>query len=512
MPTEWADHAIACVYAVLMPHDRRKALGAYFTPPHLVDHLLRRMSAHGLDIAHNRIRDPSAGGAAFLVPVARRMVAAWRAEGLPERTIMTWLRRRLLGIELDKGLAAVANALLRKMLRQEFAFKATATDGLFIVQQADALSSRFAAWRTDHEIGNPPYRRLPSRLNAVMQKRFADIASGRLNLYTIFMRRALAEVPPGGLVGHVVPASFLGGPEFSAFRKRLLELAEVLVVDLIDQRSNVFVDATQDACFVVLRRRARETKNEPCWASSGVLHGNGHFATAEQMWLAADGSPWHLPGEEGAFKARLADWGYRASVGYLVPHRQADRMHEDPGVGRVPLIWAKAIGQDGSFDHSRGLTAKRGGWVSVPPHAAYVIRDPCVVVQRTSSRDQRQRVVAAAVPDTFLRQHGGLVGENHVILLVRTQPDAPPPEALADVLNQPRVSMAINRVCGSASIPVGAIAGLRLPPPHKLPDDALGNASDGQTICRPEFGQADCSAQGGVGVGSVMPGPVSTPN
>ena len=465
MPREWADHAIACIYAVLMPHDRRKALGAYFTPPHLVDHLLRRMSAFGLDIARHRIRDPSAGGAAFLVPVARRMVAAWQAEGIPERTIVTWLTRRLLGTELDNGLAAIANALLKKMLREEFAFKSAAIDDLLIVQQADALSLRFAAWRTDHEIGNPPYRRLPSQANAFMQKRFADIASGRLNLYTIFMRRALAEVPPGGLVGHVVPASFLGGPEFSAFRRRLLELSEILVIDLIDQRSNVFIDATQDACFVVLRRRDRETKNEPCWASSGVLHGNGHFTAAEPMWLAADGSPWHLPGGKETFQACLADWGYRAAVGYLVPHRQADRMHQEPGAGRMPLIWAKAIGQDGSFDHSRGLTPKRGGWVSVPPDAAYVVRDPCVVVQRTSSRDQRQRVVAAAIPDAFLHQHGGVVGENHIILLVQTRPNAATPEALAAALNHPHVSMAINRVCGSASIPVGAIAALGLPPP-----------------------------------------------
>lgn len=62
LSSEWADHAIANVYAILMPHSRRKTLGAYFTPPHLVNHLLRRMTDLGLDIAHHRIRDPAAGG------------------------------------------------------------------------------------------------------------------------------------------------------------------------------------------------------------------------------------------------------------------------------------------------------------------------------------------------------------------------------------------------------------------------------------------------------------------
>jgi adenine-specific DNA-methyltransferase len=78
-------------------------------------------------------------------------------------------------------------------------------------------------------------------------------------------------VPTGGLVGYVIPASFLGGPEFSSFRKRVLQLAEVLVVDLIEKRSDVFLDAIQDACFVILRRRPEAlTQPEASQAISGV--------------------------------------------------------------------------------------------------------------------------------------------------------------------------------------------------------------------------------------------------
>ena len=466
LSVEWADHAIASVYAALILQTRRKTLGAYFTPPHLVDHLLRRMGELGMDIAHHKMRDPAAGGAAFLVPLARRMIAEWRNEGISERGIVTLLRRRLLGTEIDRGLADIANALLRRMLVREWGFRPSTVKDLKIVRRANALVCRTTPEQPDHEVGNPPYRRLSIDEYAAMHKRFGDIASGRLNLYAMFMRRALAEVPAGGLVGHVVPASFLGGPEFSAFRRRLLELAEVLVLDLVDQRSGVFVDATQDACFVVLRRRDAEVKGEQCCASSGILRANGHFVAAADMHLTADGSAWHLPGPEAQFTATLEDWGYRATVGYLVPFRQARRMHDRPAKGRVPLIWAKAVGQDGSFDHSRGVSSKRAGWVSVPPDAPYVVRDPCVVVQRTSSRDQRRRVVAAAVPEAFIRHHGGLVGENHVLLLVRTRPDAPPPDALAEALNNPLVSEAMNRVCGSASLPVCAIQSLRLPPPR----------------------------------------------
>lgn len=465
LSSEWADHAIANVYAILMPHSRRKTLGAYFTPPHLVNHLLRRMTDLGLDIAHHRIRDPAAGGAAFLVPLARRMVARWQAEGIPDRGISTLLRRRLFGMEIDQGLADIANALLRRMLVSEWGFRPRAIRDLELVRKADALSRRGSGDTADHEVGNPPYRRLSAGEHAAMRGRFADIASGRLNLYAMFMRRSIARVRRGGLVGHIVPASFLGGPEFAEFRRRLLELAEVLVVDVVDRRSNVFVDAVQDACFIILRRRADEARDEEGLASSGVLHADGRFTHMAEMRVAADGSPWCLPGIDEAFSAALADWGYRVTVGYLVAYRQADRMHNEPGDGRLPLIWAKAVGSDGTFDHTRGATVRRPGWVSVPPDAPYVVREPCVVVQRTSSRDQRKRVTAAAVPEAFLRRHGGLVGENHVLLLVRSRPDAPAPEALANALNDPAASRAMDRMCGSASIPVCALEQLPLPPP-----------------------------------------------
>ena len=464
MPSEWADHAIASAYAVLMPHSRRKALGIYFTPPHLVRHLLWRMTTLGLDISRQCIRDPAAGGAAFLVPLARRMVAAWRAEGLTNGAVLTMLRRRLVGLEIDRDLAEIANALVRRMLVREYRFRPSAVRGLAVVRIEDALSRRFGD-PPEHEVGNPPYRRLSADEHAAMRERFGDIASGRLNLYAMFIRRAITEVPLGGLVGHIVPASFLGGSEFAAFRRRMLELADVLVVDLIDQRSQVFLDATQDACFIVLRRRAAEVRGQDGWASSGLLRADGRFTPIGKIRLGGDGSPWHLVGGDGPSGVTLAEWGYRALVGYLVAYRQTERMHVAPGEGRVPLIWAKAIRPDGTFDHAHGVSAKRPGWVSAPTDARYVVRDPCVVVQRTSSRDQKRRITAAAVPQAFLERHGGIIAENHVLILVRSHSHAPPPEALAKVLNDPKVGQALDRVCGSASIPLRLLEVLRLPPP-----------------------------------------------
>ncbi|HEY9235907.1 MAG TPA: N-6 DNA methylase [Phenylobacterium sp.] len=463
----WRDHAIASAYAVLMPEGRRKRLGAYFTPPHLVNHLVDRLKAFGLDLRQDRVRDPAAGGAAFLVPLARRKVALWREAGENDRKIVEMLSTQLRGGEIDPGLARLANALLKRMLTDEFGLIRDLVGDLEIVVTGDSLAATSAVTsEIDHEIGNPPYLRLPRSLEPDRQAEFDDISNGRLNLYAMFLRRALDHVPPGGLVGYVIPASFLGGPEFRAFRAKIVELAEVLVVDLIEKRSDVFQDATQDACFVVLRRRTAPLPDDlDLSASSGLLEGNGGFRALGKATVQRAGAPWRLPGAELAGSATLSTWGYRATIGYLVANRQPERLHVQPGPDRYPLIWAKAISPEGVFDFGRGLEHKKSGWVDAPDTAPYIVRTECVAIQRTSSRGQRRRLTAAAISGDFVEKHGGIVAENHVILLVPTRPDAVSSAVLANALNDATVSEELDRVCGSASISARLLESLRLPDP-----------------------------------------------
>lgn len=468
----WADHAIASVYAVLMPGDQRKRLGAYFTPPHLVDHLMFRMEALGVDISRDRLRDAASGGAAFLVPSARRMVKTWLAMRLPRKKIAKRLAERLVGSEIDPNLARLANALIVRMLRVEFGFSTQQIRLIGkIVRVRDGLKPAHAAF--DHEIGNPPYRRLDAQEQLDQIERFADIRSGRLNLYAMFVRSALEQAPIGGLVGHVIPSSFLGGPEFAAFRRSVSSQAEVLVLDVVEKRSDVFLDAVQDACFIVLRKRPLPIIDPtPHTPTSGVLTHEGFLRECGLATIPTDESPWTLPDvdvtgtTDGRPGRSLREMGWRATVGNLVANRETERMHQEPGPGRLPLIWAACVLGDGTFDFDRGRLSRQAkgmGFVTLSAGAAGAVLGPCVVVQRTSSRSQGRRLVAAAIPDEFFLQHRGVVGENHTLMLIRERPDAVPAEGLAALLNTRQASDAFSRVSGSASISAKLLNDLRLP-------------------------------------------------
>jgi adenine-specific DNA-methyltransferase len=461
----WRDYAIASVYSLLMPRKQRKNFGVYFTPPHLVNHLVSRLVHFGLDLRSDALCDPAAGGAAFLVPLARIKTQLLKKAGLAENQILNELKAQLVGWEIDVDLAKLSNALLRRMLVEEFNFRSQSLSSFNLTTNANSLElppSRFSG--VQHEIGNPPYLRLNSELQQYYLQNYSDIARGRLNLYTIFIRKALDRMKPGALLAYVIPASFIGGPEFANFRARLLELADVLSLDSLDARQDVFADVIQDACFLVLRRKnevkAKSIKTSE--VSSGILN-DSTFIIGSPANVSSGGAAWKLPGKDISGGQTLRELGYIGKVGYLVANRQGHLLSARSGKGRLPLIWAKAITPDGKFNFERGAAHKGLGWTAVCRDAPYVHRRPCVIVQRTSARNQKRRVVAAAVPSSFVKKYGGFVCENHLIALVPITPSAVSPTKLAKLLNTREASDAMNRVCGAPSISVRLLEAIELP-------------------------------------------------
>lgn len=478
------DHAIASVYTLLLPDERRKELGAYFTPPHLVRHLLKRLEEHGLDLAAQSVHDPAAGGAAFVVPLVRRLAAFFRAKGMPAPDILASLKARLSGMELDDGLARLSNALVRQILLDELDI--VAPQNFSLVRQGDSLVGH--ADVADVIVGNPPYAKVGAAGQRKWAPRFTDILGGQLNLYAMFLRRSMDMARPSGLVGFVVPTSFLHGPEFRTLRIALLERADLLCLDLIDKRSGVFLDVTQDACFVVFRRRSKGERAEMQDTSCAVLHPDGSCKSRGRFSPACDGSPWLLPsrGPRPVGGHVLADYGYRCTVGYLVVNRQRSRIVDEPGEGRASLVRAACVRPDGRLD--LGKAARH--YVTVAPEARYVVRGSCVVMQRTANRKQARRLNAAHVTQKEVQRNGGLVGENHILFLLPDEQPKISGAALAKLMNSAPVNDRWETMCGSASVSAKLLALIDLPPPallrglHRLKsgevNDAVAQAYDGQ--------------------------------
>lgn len=481
------DYAIASAYSLLIGEERRRELSAFFTPP-VLSRAVMEASAGILErCEHPAVLDPACGGGSFLAPVARYLVGKSVQRGCSVEAACQSALKSVHGIEIDCGLAALSQTLLRNLLAREFGF--TVRGQLGVVRCADALTES-PGGQFDLVVGNPPYGKIgKERASALLKDKGPANMGGHTNLYALFLLRSLKWLKPGGGLVFVLPTSFVAGPYFAGLREEVLKQAEVLRIDLHEQRENLFLGAVQDICVLTLRRREKDAVagNEIDQAYElGVIDAKGKRRAAGTATARHNGQPWTLPvaHEVRAFVAprtsapaetrayTLSDYGYRVRVGKVVPNRERNRLHKKRQRGDLPLLWASSIRPDGSFDFAAADRLDNARWYSPPDPAVmqYNATRPSVVLQRTSNRDQVRRLNAAAVPAKFRKkQKRGFVAENHVIVIeaLNARPLVAPGK-LARLLNCGAVNERFAAVCGSFSVSAKLLQRLALPEPSSV--------------------------------------------
>jgi adenine-specific DNA-methyltransferase len=470
LPDDERHYWIASLYALLMPKARRRRLAAYFTPPHLARHAIRAMMEAGIRPGQHRILDPASGGAAFLVPLAAHIAERGHKRGARAKTILQDIETTLHGVEIEPGLADLSRALLRDLLSAEIESSGVPLNGL--VQRANTLELEPPDALYDAVIGNPPYGRI-LRPSAAMLKRYRSvIADGYVNLYALFVEQALQWVRPGGVTCLIIPMSFVGGPYFAELRKRILQSASVLRLDLIDKRSDIFLDVLYDLCVIVLRRHGGPGR--PAVPKSALLRVDEPNLDLGPLDLPAapDKRVWVLPdgGESSAlFRpgfATLTDYGYLAKTGYFVWNREKHRYRtgKKPRANEVPLFWAHNVranqtcvpqdGDDGAI-----------GFAKIPQSSSAIVRSDAVILQRTSNRRQKRRLIAAMVRQANAIGGRGFITENHTIIIVPdpAKPQALPLRTVCRLLNTAAVDARFRRISGSVSVSTKALRDLPLP-------------------------------------------------
>ena len=223
-PVEDSGYLIGSIYTVMLPETMRSDMGAYYTPPPMVNRLLDLSEQAGTDFAACTAIDPACGGGAFLAPVALRM---WKRTTKPAAgDALQDIAARLRGIELDPFAAWITQVLLEASLLPlcvkagvRFPQVITVGDAL----QHDQMG-KFSL-----VIGNPPYGRV--KLTDAMRTKYARSLYGHANLYGLFTDLALRLVEQNGVIAYLTPTSFLGGQYFKALRKILTDDATPAAFD-----------------------------------------------------------------------------------------------------------------------------------------------------------------------------------------------------------------------------------------------------------------------------------------
>lgn len=466
LPTLEGCHFLTSLYTTLLPGKERSALGAFYTPPALTQRLLDLADEGGVDWSSARVLDPASGGGAFLLEVAARKRRA--LEKCEPPFVLAHLGTHLSGLELDPHAASLSQAALEIFLSD--LSMASGRDAPVFVKVCDSLEETPVA-QYDLVIGNPPYGRVT--LSAAQRSRYARSLYGHANLYGVFTDVALRWTRPGGVIAYLTPTSVLGGQYYTALRQLLAAEAPPVAIDFVHARRGVFEDVLQETLLALYRKGGKRNAFQVHYLhvdneGEARLTKNGKVGLPE-----AAGAPWlapREPGHVGLIKAaegmasRLSDWGYGVSTGPLVWNRFKPQMRTRAARGLLPLIWAEAVTTDGRFVFRAQKKNHAPYFKTEASHDWLIVDQGCVLVQRTTAKEQARRLIAAELPQEFIDAQGGVIVENHLNMVRAIGKPKVTLAAVAAVINSDVVDQVFRCISGSVAVSAFELEAIPLPP------------------------------------------------
>ncbi|EBQ8223296.1 N-6 DNA methylase [Salmonella enterica] len=465
-PSEDAGYLIGSIYTVMLPSAYRSEMGAYYTPPPLVSRLLDLAEKSGVDFSHATVIDPACGGGAFLAPAAIRMLK--KDKGSSPEWIFRRISRRLKGIEIDPFAAWMSSVLLESVL-MPLCIKAKRRLPEDTIIVGDALHhDKITGY--DLVIGNPPYGRVT--LDTQMRERYARSLFGHANLYGLFTDLAVRMAKKeSGVVAFLTPTSFLGGQYFTALRTLLTNKTTPIAFDFVSDRDGVFDDVLQETMLTAFRSGEHKVKAQ---VSSLIPKGlnKAKIEKIGSVEIEKGGATWLLPRfkEDARFlqnlktmPTRLSELGYSVSTGQLVWNRFKSQLRTTKGKNSYPLIWAESITSNGfrfSADRKNHVP-----YIDIAPKQDFLVTTTeCVLIQRTTSKEQDKRILAAILPQEFIDETGGVVVENHInIVYSNGLFSEVKPEVVALLLNSQTVDRAFRCISGSVAVSAYELNSIPLP-------------------------------------------------
>lgn len=386
---------------------------------------------------------------------------------LEPRLCLNRLESRLAGIEIDAFAAWMTERFLQLLVQP--LSERTGKALRFPLRREDALKEP-DSWGSSFGlvIGNPPYGRV--RLEPAQREIFGRSVFGHANNYGLFLDAALRWRDEDGLIAFVTPTSFLGGRYFCRLRNLLLDEAPPRTIEIVEHRKGVFDRVQQEMCLVVFGPRCdRKTRVQLLRVDERALRVT-HAGSCE-LPKRRD-APWVLPrnpeqvslvSHATAMSTRLHHLGYKASTGPLVWNRHKECLRGKASPLAHPLIWAEAVRPNRfCFEYRSRAHAP---FVQVENDQGHLLESgPCVLVQRTTAKEQRRRLIACPVPQDFTDEWEHFVVENHVNVLRASGSDSVSPEALAAVLNTETVDQLFRCLSGSVAVSATELHALPLPP------------------------------------------------
>lgn len=485
---------LSSAYAALTGKTTRKENSLFFTPPFLSNRILDNA---GKALLSGKVIDPACGGAAFLVPAAARIAKSLEDRKLASTQILEYLEKNLFGCDSDAFLCELSGFFLRMVLAGHIA--KAGREPQFNIRHADGLHA------FNNELGgfslvlcNPPYKKLSEAEVVTYRGDYEGILKGQPNLYALFIRKAMTLLRQRGRAVVLTPMSFLSGRSFSKLRLRLGTEGHVCQLDMIHNKYGVFLGAEQDSVVTVWEKV--QGKSTPAEIFTLTAGGNPH--NVGKLELVKSETSWPIPRTSADtellplfsnMRHSLASYGFKPKTGIIVIHRDKRNRYKrltrsSPAVLPIPLIWASDIGTDGTLRHNAsGKNEANFVDMEAASHPS-IIRTSAVAIQRVTAYAQKRRLICAPVPLEMYTKYGGVVGENHISLIVKiSESSAISSEFLSDILRTEILDRLFRCISGATNVSAYELMQLPMPDPQ-IVIDAINKGYEVEDAVRKGFG------------------------
>jgi adenine-specific DNA-methyltransferase len=168
-------------------------------------------------------------------------------------------------------------------------------------------------------------------------------------------------------------------------------------------------------------------------------------------------------------KSRLSAWGYSISTGPLVWNRKKARLHNEPRAGSVPVIWAEAVNGQGEFRLKPQKRNHAAFYAPSGPADPNLVAVPCLLIQRTTAKEQDRRLISAVLPASVIKAHAAVTVENHLNMVIAAKPrPAVPMTVLAAFFASETADRVIRCINASVALSASEIEAMPLPPPDAI--------------------------------------------
>ncbi len=465
-PVQCGAH-IGSIYTALLPRKYRSQNGIYYTPHIIAERLLDVLTVQGVAWDIHTVIDPACGGGAFLVPVINRIIGHHRVRILTSEEKLELIEHNVRGIEIDPFGAWITKVLIDVILYPEYIKANRRLKNIVLVGNTLTLNIKD---QFDLVVGNPPFGRVS--LASDLRKKYERSLYGHANLYGLFLDEALRLGTPEGLIGFILPTSFLGGVYFKNLRRLLSKDAPLINIDFISERSGVFANVLQETCIAVFGKKQGPTSV----ASLTLQKDTYHVENVGSCTIESGIKPWIIPRELTKIdliknikhaSATLKDYGYKVSTGPLVWNRHKKQLREKFEKGLYPIIWSEAINK-GTFTFDYTNRTQKFIDVFKNQEGFLLCREQVLLVHRTTAKEQERRIISSILPREFIEEWGACVVENHVNMIIQEGKPLLSMQAMQTLLNSKIIDQLFRCISGSVAVSASELSALPLPAPDKL--------------------------------------------